>query len=211
MNITEAQIKAIFPNCKLPAIWPKPITDAGAQFQINTPPRMATFIAQIGHESASLNRLEESLNYSAERLRAVWPKRFPDIATAQLYANKPAPLANLVYANRMGNGPPESNEGWTYRGRGLIMLTGKSNYAAAQAGIGFQVLGSPDLLLQPQVAACAAGWFWKGRGCNELADCAPGEDDTEDFEKITRLINGGIVGLPERIVLWKRAQAILGA
>ena len=211
MQITSDQLKRILPACKKPEIWSQSINNISILFAINSPARMAAFLAQVGHESGSFNRLEENLSYSAQRLMAVWPKRFPNRTIANQYANNPEKLANIVYSNRLGNGPPESGQGYFFRGRGLIMLTGKSNHIAAQQGTLLPLVEQPELLLQPEAAAKSAGWFWQSRGCNELADCAPGQDDTEDFERITKIVNGGTIGLEERIKLWKQAKTVLGA
>ena len=229
MPITPDQLKRILPNCKQPEVWSPAINNISILFAINSPARMAAFLAQVGHESESFNRLEEGLNYSADGLANTWKERYAkpngkggyliDPKTKRHLPNdlalslhrKPKAIANSTYGNRMGNGPPESGDGYLFRGRGLIMLTGKSNYLAAQQGTSLPLVDQPDLLLQPEPAARSAGWFWQSRGCNELADCAPGQDDTEDFERITKIVNGGTIGLEERIKLWKQAKTVLGA
>ena len=137
------------------------------------------------------NHLLENLNYSAQRLVQVWPSRFPSLPVAIPYAGNPEKLANFIYANRLGNGPPDSGDGWKYRGRGLIQLTGRGNYQQAATGIGRPLVDQPDLLLQPDVAARSAAFFWKSHGLNELADDRSGDDDNADFQMITIRINGG--------------------
>lgn len=207
-GLTLAQLQAVMP--KPDPVWIEPLNAAMKEWAINTPERMAAFLAQIAHESSELRRLEENLNYSAARLRAVWPKRFPNDATAKRYANDPQRLANYVYAGRMGNGDAASGDGWKFRGRGLIQLTGRSNHAAAKAALGLDLIRSPDLLRELLPAARSAGWFWKSRGLNELADTNPEDDDDEDFVAITSLINGGKAGLADRIAYWGKAKRSLG-
>lgn len=160
---------------------------------IVTRTRMAAFVAQIAHESAQFTRLQENLNYSAERLTVVWPKRFPTLTSAQPYARNPEKLANKVYADRMGNGDEASGDGWRYRGRGPIQLTGKNNYLAAG-------ITAPDTLLIPAGGLNAAAWFWKSHGLNEYADLW-------DIPSITKSINGGLLGLAERIDLSNKLKA----
>lgn len=174
--------------------WYVPLYRACEEFSITTDRRQAMFLAQLAHESGGFARVEEGLNYSsAERLRAVWPQRFKNVADEQLarYVKNPRALANLVYANRMGNGSEESGDGWNYRGRGLIQLTGLNNYRAAAIALGFDLVVDPDAATDPDMAPRIAGWFWQTNGCNELADA-------NDFEGITRRINGGLVGLQHR-------------
>jgi putative chitinase len=207
-KLTRARLQAVMP--KAPPGWRGPLNAAMKEWDIDSPERVAAFLAQVAHESSELRRLEENLNYSAARLRAVWPKRFPDDATATRYANDPERLANYVYAGRMGNGDAASGDGWKFRGRGLIQLTGRSNYVACKAALGLDVVRSPDLLREPLPAARSAGWFWKSRGLNELADADPEDDDEEDFVAITSLINGGRTGLADRIAYWRKAKRSLG-
>ena len=161
------------------------------------------------HESGQLTRLAENLNYSAKRLMQVWPNRFPALEKAQQYERNPEKLANYVYAKRLGNGDETSGDGWRYRGRGLIQLTGRGNYRAAAQGIGQPLEGQPELLEQPGPAALSAAWFWKSHGLNELADDRNDDNDTEDFRTVTKRINGGTVGLKERMAFWEKAKAVL--
>jgi putative chitinase len=160
-------------------------------YEINTPHRIAGFLSQIAHESAGLTRLTENLNYSAEGLMRTWPSRFKTLAFAQQYHRQPQRIANLVYANRMGNGDEASGDGWRYRGRGLKQLTGKTNYAAFSDAIGEDYVAEPDLLLEPVNAALSAGWFWNTNGLNQIADRG-------DVAAMTRRINGGLIGLEDR-------------
>jgi putative chitinase len=194
------------------AAWIQPLEAAMNLFMIDTPERVAAFLAQIMHESANLARLEEDLNYSAQRLVEVWPKRFflpPDQAAgranAQDYQNNPQALANLVYASRMGNGPPESGDGWTFRGRGLIQLTGRASYGQASTALGQDFVSNPDLLLQPVWAAQSAAWFWSMIRGNDFAD----QNTVGAFEELTVAINGQSEGLPDREAIWARAKQVL--
>lgn len=208
--LTAVQLKTIMPRADA-ATWIDALNAAMEERQINTPQRMAAFLAQIAHESGELTHLEEKLSYSAMRMCQVWPKRFPTLESAQPYARNPERLANRVYAGRLGNGDEASGDGWRYRGRGLIQLTGKSNYERCRQALVDDVAANPDLLLQPRGAARSAAWFWESRGLNELADHEPGDDDVEDFETITVKINGGTVGLPDRMDYWEHALQVLSA
>lgn len=180
------------------------------KFEINTPARIACFLAQTGHESGQFNTLSESLYYkTAARLVAVWPKRFPNEASAAPYVANQEKLANFVYANRMGNGAVESGDGFRYRGRGLIQITGRSNYADVGRALGIDLINDPDLLLTPNWAAMSAAYFWQGHGLNALADNETNTDDIEDFTAITKKINGGTAGLKERFALFKAIKPLV--
>lgn len=182
------------------AIW---IERACWHYGILGPQRMGAFLGQIGHESAGLQRTEESLSYStAERIRAVWPKRFPTPDAATPFVRQPQRLANHVYANRMGNGGPETNDGWRYRGRGLIQITGRAEYAAAAAALGVDLIARPELAAEPEWAAMTAGLYWHRAKLNALAD-------VENHLGITRRINGGLHGLADRIDRTLRATRML--
>lgn len=208
--LSAEKLQRIFPNCKAPAAWADALAPTFQKYEIETPDRIASFLAQTGYESAQYNRIEENLNFStAARLTQVWPKRFPTEASAMPYVNNPQGLANLVYANRMGNGDAQSNDGYRYRGRGIIQLTGRSNYDSAGDAMGVDLLNTPELLSDPKWAALSAGWYWQSRGLNELADDRTHDDDLEDFARITRRINGGLVGLKERFALFKQVYAEL--
>lgn len=208
-ELTSSQLSAIMPACPDPDGWTAALNVAMARFDIMTAGRMAAFLAQLAHESGQLKRLVENLNYSAPRLMQVWPSRFPALDKAKLYERNPEKLANYVYAKRLGNGDEASGDGWRYRGRGLIQLTGRGNYRSAALGIGQPLEQQPELLEQPGPAALSAAWFWKSHGLNELADDRNDDDDTEDFKTITKRINGGTVGLKERMVFWEKAKAVL--
>lgn len=192
------------------ATWVGPMNAAMRVAGITTPQRQAAFLAQAMVESAELRNLEENLSYSAERLHQVWPARFPDIAAASAYAHSPEKLANKVYAGRMGNGDEASGDGWKYRGRGLITLTGRENYARFSTAMQIDALNHPDLLREPAGAALAATWFWQSQGLNELADRLDGPDRDPSFIQICRRVSGNITGLPERQAYWARARQLLG-
>jgi putative chitinase len=164
------------------ATWLPHLQAACDRFEINTRARVACFLATIGVESAGLTAVVENLNYSAQGLLATWPGHFT-AETAAKCARNPEAIANLVYAGRMGNGLPASCDGWTYRGRGLIQITGRNGYAAAGKGLSLDLLNHPELLEQPANAALSAAWFWATNGCNPLADAG-------DIVDITRKING---------------------
>ena len=208
--ITAALVAKTLPHCKLPGLWADALEPALQRYDIRSPGRIAAFLAQTAHESAQFNVLQENLRYtSAERLVKVWPRRFPSIDSARPYVNDPQALANVVYAKRLGNGDIASGDGWRFRGRGIIQLTGRSNYAQAGAELGLDLVGQPGLLLEPGPAALAAAWFWSSRGLNALADDRTGDNDLEDFAEITRRINGGAVGLRERFALYQRVEQAL--
>ncbi len=208
MKITAQQLKAIMPKCNTDQ-WLNSLNQAMGKFEINTPARIAAFLAQIAHESAETAILSENLNYSALRLTQVWPQRFPTIVLAQAYAKNPEKLANFVYAGRGGNGNTASGDGWRYRGRGLFQLTTKDNYRLAGQALALPLVEKPDLLLSPDVAALTAAHFWQRLGLNVLADHQVGDNDEKDFEKISIKINGGKVGLAERKRYWQLAKKTL--
>lgn len=160
-----------------------------AKYQINTPKRMAHFLAQCGHESGGFRTFVENLNYSADGLLKTFPKYFTkELATA--YARKPELIANRVYASRMGNGDEKSGDGWKYRGRGAIQLTGKNNYTAFDKDVSDNILANPDLVAS-RYALESAGWFWNTNGLNRIAD-------NGDVTAVTRRVNGGTHGLADR-------------
>jgi putative chitinase len=191
--------------------WFDAIVATCEEFAINTPQRIASFLAQTSHESGGYTMLSENLNYKAATLAACWPNRFAELgpdkkpkkengklvptAVANSIAGKPELIANLVYSSRMGNGPAESGEGWKYRGRGLKQLTGKDNYTRCGAALGVDLVANPDLLLEPMYAARSAGWFWAANGLSAFADAG-------DIKGMTKKINGGYIGLEARQALY---------
>lgn len=202
LSVTAQQLAEAL-NCPSAraAAWVDALNAAMERFEINTPERVAEFIAQVGHESAAFTRLEENLNYTATGLRATFPSHFTN-AEITAYQHWPEAIANRVYAHRMGNGDEAGGDGWAFRGRGLVQLTGRNTYRACGDALGLNLMDHPDLLLLPANAALSAAWFWQSRGCNELADAG-------DFKSITFRINGGLNGWTERIALFERASAAL--
>lgn len=182
-------------------VWAGPLNAAAARFEINTPQRMAAWLAQICEESGSFTALVENLNYSAEGLMRTWPTRFNAVEAAA-YAHKPALIANYVYASCNGNGGPASGDGWAFRGRGPIQITGRANYAACGAALGLPLTNHPELLEQPTEGALSAAWYWSAAGCNALAD-------GDRFHQMVVRINGSDLNMPAREVYWSRARAVL--
>lgn len=162
----------------------EPLAAACARFDINTPARLAGFVAQCHIESAGFTRLEEGLSYSTpERIRAVFPSRVPSLADAARLVRQPQALANRVYSGRLGNGDEASGDGWRYRGRGIVQLTGRANYADAATALGRPYVEQPELVAQPADACLTAAWFWHSRKLSILADSA-------QWDAITRAVNG---------------------
>ena len=161
------------------------------KYDINNPRRQAMFLAQLAHESGNFRHVVENLNYSADALERVFKKYFPTRELAEEYARKPEKIANRVYANRMGNGDEESGDGWKYRGRGLIQLTGLNNYANYAMHANTEALTKPEIVQEPEFAVDSAGWFWAVNRLNPMAD-------TGDVRSVTRRINGGFNGLADR-------------
>ena len=182
--------------------WLEPLTAAFTRFEINTPERQAAFIGQCAHESANFKTLQENLNYSAKGLNATWPSRFPSEDAAQPFHRQPEKIANKVYSGRMGN--TDEGDGWKFRGRGLIQLTGKDNYRLASDALGVDFVKDPDLVLTKEYAALTAAWFWNKRSLNK-------EADAKDFTGMTKKINGGIIGLADRVAHINSALNVLTA
>ena len=181
--------------------WLAPLEETFAKYDISTPIRQACFMGQCAHESGNFKTLQENLNYSAEGLMKTWPSRFSTKEIADQYARQPAKIAGKVYNGRLGNTSEE--EASMYLGRGLIQLTGRENYANCGTALGIDLIGNPDLLIEPKYAALSAGWFWNKKGLNGLAD-------TSDFETMTKRINGGLIGLDDRKVKIAKALTVLG-
>ena len=171
-----------------------------ADYEVNTPLRLAHFFAQIEHES-NLKPIEENLNYSASALKRVFKKYFPNDTMANFYARKPEKIANRVYADRMLNGPESSGDGWRYRGRGFIQITGKHNYTELSKDTGIDYVNSPDLLLSESDSMVSALWFWNRAKLNRYAD-------NDDVLTITKRINGGTNGLNHRTQLVEKYKKI---
>lgn len=200
MPITVQQLLQIFPNAGRQAGVFVPVLNAAMnRYQIVGSKRIAAFIAQVGHESGQLTHLVESLNYSAEALQRAWPSRFSAKLAADV-ARKPEQIASIAYDNRMGN--TSTGDGWKYRGRGLIQITGKNNYCACGEALGLDLIAQPELLEKPQHACMSAAWFWAANGLNTLADAGK-------FDAITQRINGGQTGAADRQALYARALKVL--
>lgn len=171
--------------------WAVALNDTCEEFGIDTPYRIAGFISNVAHESGGFKFVSENLNYSAASLMRVWASRFPTLEIAQRYAMNPEKIANRAYADRMGNGDEASGDGWKYRGRGLIQLTGKNNYVAYSMACDNEALQYPDIVAEPKYAAESAGWFWNVNRLNALADA-------QDVVGMCKRINGGLNGLDDR-------------
>jgi putative chitinase len=181
--------------------WEIPLNQTFIKYDINNVKRQAAFLGQCAHESGNFKILQENLNYSSEGLMKTWPSRFPTKEIADQYARQPAKIAGKVYNGRLGNTSEE--EASKYLGRGLIQLTGKDNYERCGSSIGVDLVSNPDLLLDPKNAALSAGWFWNKHGLNELADA-------QEHGMITKRINGGTIGLDDRIAKTTKALSVLG-
>jgi putative chitinase len=206
MDLTLEQLKQLLPKNPYVQNWHNALVQLFPDYEINTPNRMAAFIAQCSHESAGFMILTENLNYKAATLRKIFPKYFPDDATAQRYAsmpNKQEAIANKVYANRMGNGDEASGDGFRYRGRGLIQLTGKQNYSWFAASLEISPEEATEYLGTFEGAAQSACWFWETNKLNQWADKG-------DIVTLTKRINGGTIGLEDRIKHYEHALHVLG-
>lgn len=200
MSITSQQLLQILPNAgQVAGVFVPVLNTAMSRYQIVGTNRIAAFIAQVGHESGQLTRLVENLNYKADALRKTWPSRF-DAVLASAAARKPEQIANIAYGNRMGNTAP--GDGWMYRGRGLIQITGKNNYRAYGEALGMDLVAQPELLEKPQHACMSAACYWATNGLNTLADAGK-------FDAITQRINGGQHGAADRQALYDRALKVL--
>lgn len=190
MLITEPMLRTVTTPA-LAAKWCAALNETCERFAIDSPRRIAGFISNVAHESAGFKFVVENLNYSAAALMRVWASRFPTLEVAQQYAMQPEKIANYVYASRMQNGDETSGDGWKYRGRGLIQLTGKANYLAYSLACDNEAYQHPEIVEQDHYAAEAAGWFWDSKNLNALADA-------QDVVGICRKINGGLNGLDDR-------------
>ena len=181
------------------------IPDTAAKFEINTPLRLAHFLAQCGHESGQFRVVNENLNYGAKGLIGIFKKYFPNEAKAKLYERKPEKIANLVYASRMGNGAEASGDGYKFRGRGYIQLTGKDNYTAFGKAIGEDIPSNPDLVATTYPLLSAA-WFFNKNGLHKLADKGA---TPEVVTMVTKRVNGGTIGLADRLKHFQEYYALL--
>lgn len=203
--LTLDQLRQLLPKNPYVEHWHKALAELLPDYEINTPQRIAAFIAQCAHESGGFTTLKENLNYRAETLRKIFPKYFPTDEMAKQYAsmpNKQEAIANLVYGNRMGNGGPETGDGWRYCGRGLIQLTGKNNYQSFADSIETPVEQIPEYLATFEGATQSACWFWETNNLNKWADAS-------DIKELTRSINGGYIGLEDRIKHYNHALHVM--
>jgi putative chitinase len=184
------------------AEWVDPLNETFERFGIFTHNQQATFIGQCGHECGNFKILEENLNYKAVTLMKLWPKRFPTLEVANGYAGNPKKIANQVYSSRMGNRDENSGDGYRFRGRGCIQLTGHSNYFHAGKALGIDFVANPDLVGTAKYAALTAGWFWDTHKLNAPADALL-------HQTVTKIINGGVIGLEDRIKHTQQALLVL--
>ena len=203
-NFTRDQLAQMIPKNPYIDQWFHAISEILPEYEINTPPRVAAFLAQCAHESGNFVFLKENLNYKAASLRRVFPKYFPTDELAAQYANKPERIANRVYASRMGNGDEASGDGWRYCGRGLIQLTGKQNYSFFAGSLEMEVEDVPEYLATFEGAVQSACWFWETNNLNQWADKG-------DILTLTKRINGGTIGLEDRQKHYEHALHIFGA
>ena len=204
MKLTVSQLKQMVPGITHADHWIEAFDQLLPDYEINTPKRIAAFIAQCAHESGGFRFLKENLNYKAESLMKTFPKYFSDRDTANAYAKQPVKIANRVYASRMGNGDEASGDGYKYCGRGLIQLTGKTNYDWFAASLEISASEASEYLETFEGAAQSACWFWESNNLNVEADAG-------DIKKMTKKINGGYIGLDDRIKHYEHALHILGA
>jgi putative chitinase len=202
-DFTVEKLARCIPNNKQPDVWFNALNTHLPAFEINTPARVAGFVSQCAHESAQFTILQENLNYSAKGLAGTFRKYFASEEQAMPYQRKPEMIANRVYGNRMGNGPEASGDGWKYHGRGLVQLTGKDNYTHCSRELfgDDHLVEDPDLVAHPEYAVLSACWFWKRNNLNAICD-------TGDVVALTKRINGGTLGLDDRIAHWNHALEI---
>ena len=204
MQITQQQLASCIGNNPYLDQWCEALNKILPEYDINTPQRVSAFVAQSAHESGNFTALHENLNYRAVTLRKVFPKYFPTDEMAAQYAQQPEKIANRVYANRMGNGDEASGDGFRYCGRGLIQLTGKSNYQAFADSIEIPVEQVPEFLATFEGAVQSACWFWENNNLNQYADSG-------DIVTMTKRINGGTIGLEDRKKHYEHALQVFGA
>lgn len=199
MLITKEKLLKIFPICHNPETITKLLNTYCPLYGIDTKQKLAMFLAQAGHESGSFNIKTENLNYSADGLRKIFPKYFPTVTLANQYARKPEKIANRVYANRLGNGNEASGDGWRYRGRGFIQITGKTNYTNCAKGIGKKLEEMPEFLDTFVGAMMSALWWYHKAGLVGKTD----------IKAVTKVVNGGYNGLQDRTNIYNRAMKYL--
>ncbi|NBP57455.1 glycoside hydrolase family 19 protein [bacterium] len=191
MELIQEQLQQIIPKNKYVSYWYSALQQLLPQYEINTPDRIAAFLAQCAHESGGFVFIKENLNYRWASLRKTFPKYFPTDALAQQYEKQPEKIANRVYANRMGNGPEDSGDGWRFCGRGLIQVTGRENYSWFAASLQISPEEASEYMETFEGAAQSACWFWESNNLNQWADKG-------DIVTLTKRINGGTIGLEDR-------------
>ena len=210
MEHLAKQLATAMPTLRATRVWLHMLDEAMKRFDIDSATCSATFLAQIAHESDECRNLEDDLSYSADALTRMWPDHFPTLEAARVYERSPERLANFVYANRMGNGPPESCDGYRYRGRGLLRVVGRANYAAAGAALDIDLARQPESILEPRIAALSAAWLWKKYGMSDrrttreivgfrpalaALECAKVETSQEQPQNIARTpLFGAVIG-----------------
>jgi putative chitinase len=199
--LTLEQLKQIIPGNPYVEQWCEALNKLLPDYEINTPQRMAAFLAQCAHESGGFTALQENLNYQAASLSRVWPSRFPP-GIAEQYAHNPEAIANRAYCDRMGNGNEASGDGWRYCGRGLIQLTGKDNYTAFADSIGVTPEQVSEYLTTFEGAVQSACWFWENNNLNAYAD-------QHDWTTISHKVNGGSEGLEDRVAYSNHALQVM--
>ena len=191
-DFTEAKLRQVLVGAPHVDQWFLALEEILPDYEINTPERVAAFLGQTAHESGGYRALRENLNYSDKGLMGIFKKYFPTQESTVGYARQPEKIANKIYANRMGNGPESSGDGWKHRGRGLIQLTGKANYTAFAESIECSVAETIEFLETYEGAVQSACWFWETNNLNKWAD-------KMDIKQMTKIINGGYIGLEDRI------------
>ena len=199
MSINADQLQRLH----IGAEWVDALNETFTRFNLTSNNQKAMFIGQCSHECGNFRLLEENLNYKAATLMKLWPKRFPSLEFANQFAGNAKRIANSVYANRMGNRDEASGDGYRFRGRGALQCTGHSTYFHAGKALGVDFVMQPDLIATPKYAALTAGWFWETHKLNPPSDAL-------DYIKVTKIINGGTIGLDDRIKHVQQALAVLG-
>lgn len=202
-KFTKAQLQELIGKNPYLDYWYDAVCEICPEYEINSPKRLAAFIAQCAHESGNFRVLRENLNYKAQSLMKTWPSRFPTMEIAKQYEKNPEKIANKVYANRMGNRDEASGDGWRYLGRGLIQLTGKENYQWFAASLEMDVEDLPEYMGTFEGAVQSACWFFESNDLNKYSDAG-------DILTLTKKINGGTIGLEDRIKHFKHACEVLG-
>ena len=203
-NFTKDKLAAIIPGNPHLDHWYEALCEILPDYDIDTVPRVAAFLAQTAHESGGYRAIKENLNYKAASLTKVWPRYFPSMEVANAYANQPEKIANRAYANRMGNGPEESGDGWKFCGRGLIQLTGKDNYTRYAESLEITLDEASEHLTTFEGCVQSAAWFWEANNLNQWADKG-------DILTLTKRINGGTLGLADREKHYAHACHVLEA